>query len=88
MSIPFHAGRIGAEFLKKLYQGKSFIGKQSIKAADYAAKKGHPHISKAITGVSQKGNVAIKWANKTARKYPRSASAVGGAALWDFLDND
>ena len=88
MSIPFHAGRIGAAFLEKLYKGKSFIGKHSIKAADLAAKKGHPLLSKTITGVSQKGNVAIKWADKTARKYPRSASAVGGAALWDFLDND
>ena len=81
-------GKVGQEILKHLYTGKKWVGAQSVKAAGFAAKKGHPHISKTITGVSQKGNVAIKWADKTARKYPKSASAVGGAALWDFLDRD
>ena len=87
MSIPFHAGRIGVAFLEKLYKGKSFIGKHSIKAADLAAKKGHPLLSKTITGVSQKGNLGIKWSAKKAKEYPKIASAIGGAATIKFLDD-
>ena len=81
-------GKVGHEILKHLYTGKKWIGTQSKVVSELAAKKGYVQTSKAITGVSQKGNVAIKWVDKTARKYPRSASAVGGAALWDFLDKD
>jgi hypothetical protein len=87
MSIPFHAGRIGVAFLEKLYKGKSFIGKQSVKAADLAAKKGYVQTSKAITGISQKGNVAIKWSAKKAKEYPKIAAAIGGAATIKFLDD-
>tara|TARA_R100000750_G_C2278916_1_gene70414 strand:+ start:48 stop:314 length:267 start_codon:yes stop_codon:yes gene_type:complete len=88
MSIPFHAGRIGAAFLEKLYKGKSFIGKQSKKGVTYLGNRGYAKSARVLDVAATKGNVAIKWADKTARKYPRSASAVGGAALWDFLDND
>ena len=81
-------GKVGHEILKHLYTGKKWIGTQSVKAASFAAKKGHPHISKTITGVSQKGNLGIKWGVEKAKKYPRTASAIGGAAAWDFLDKD
>ena len=81
-------GKVGQEILKHLYTGKKWVGAQSVKAAGFAATKGHPQVSKAITGISQKGNVGIKWIDKTARKYPKSAAAIGGAAIWDFLDND
>ena len=81
-------GKVGQEILKHLYTGKKWVGAKSKVAAEFAAKKGHPNISKTISGVSQKGNLGIKWIDKTARKYPKSASAVGGAALWDFLDKD
>ena len=90
MAIPFTvaAGTFGKEILKRLYTGKKWVGTKSVKAADFAGKKGFVKTSKVITGVSQKGNQAIKWADKTARKYPRSASALGGAAAWDIIDTD
>ena len=79
-------GKVGHKVLQHLYTGKKWVGTQSKVASELAAKKGYVKTSKAITGISQKGNLGIKWADKTARKYPKSASAVGGAALWDFLD--
>jgi MOSC domain-containing protein YiiM len=80
-------GKVGQEILKHLYTGKKWVGAQSVKAAGFAATKGHPHVSKAITGVSQKGNLAIKWSAKKAKEYPKIASAVAGAATIKFLDD-
>ena len=81
-------GKVGHEILKHLYTGKKWIGTQSKVVSELAAKKGYVQTSKAITGVSQKGNQAIKWADKTARKYPKSSAAIGGAVGWDIIDND
>jgi hypothetical protein len=81
-------GKVGQEILKHLYTGKKWIGTQSRVASELAAKKGYVKTSKAITGVSQKGNIAIKWGAKKAKEYPKTASAIGGAALWDILDKD
>ena len=80
-------GKVGQEILKHLYTGKKWIGTQSKEAASFAAKKGHPHVSKTITGVSQKGNLGIKWGAKKAKEYPKIASAIGGAATIKFLDD-
>ena len=82
------AGKLGIEIVKKLKFGKSYIGKQSKKGVTYLGNKGYAKSARALDVAATKGNVAIKWADKTARKYPKSASAVGGAALWDFLDKD
>ena len=80
-------GKVGHEILKHLYTGKKWVGAKSKVAAEFAAKKGHPHISKAITGVSQKGNLGIKWSAKKAKEYPKTAAAIGGAATIKFLDD-
>ena len=81
-------GKVGQEILKHLYTGKKWVGVKSKVAAELAAKKGYVKTSKAITGVSQKGNLGIKWGVEKAKKYPRTASAIGGAALWNILDKD
>ena len=81
-------GKVGQEILKHLYTGKKWVGTQSTAAAAFAAKKGHPGISKAITGTAQRGNQAIKYGVTSAKKYPKTAAALGGAVLWDILDND
>jgi hypothetical protein len=88
MSIPVAAGKVGQEILKHLYTGKKWVGTQSVKAADFAGKKGYPKVSKAITGTAQRGNQAIKYGVSQAKKYPRTASAIGGAVAWDMLDNE
>ena len=80
------AGSVGLRILKTLYKGKKWIGKGSKKAAEFAGKH-HAGTSKFITGTSQKTSKGIKWAKRKAKKYPKTAAAIGGAAAWDFLDN-
>ena len=80
-------GKVGHQILKHLYTGKKWVGTQSVKAADFVGKKGYPNVSKAITGTAQKGNQAIKYGVSQAKKYPKTASAIGGAVAWDILDD-
>ena len=90
MAIPFvvGAGRFGHQILKTLYKGQKWVGKKTAIGADLAAKKGWHGTSKFMTGTSQKTSQGIKWAKKKAKKYPKTAAAIGGAAAWDILDND
>ena len=90
MAIPFvvGAGRFGPQILKTLYKGQKWVGKKTAVGADLAAKKGWHGTSKFMTGTSQKTSQGIKWAKKKAKKYPKTAAAIGGAAAWDILDND
>jgi hypothetical protein len=81
------AGTVGLRILKTLYKGKKWIGRGSKKASEFAAKH-HPGTSKFITGTSQKAHKGTKYVARKIKKYPKTASAVGGAALWDFLDKD
>ena len=81
------AGTVGLRILKTLYKGKAKIGKGSKKLSSFAAKH-HAGTSKFITGTSQKVHKGTKWAGQKIKKYPKTASAIGGAAAWDFLDND
>ena len=81
-------GKVGQEILKHLYTGKKWVGAKSKVAAEFAAKKGYKKTSQAITGVSQKGNLGIKWSAEKAKKYPKTAAGLGGAIGWDILDKD
>ncbi len=91
--LPFipSGASVGLRILKTLYKGKSNIGKGSAFLADKAGKAGLTRTSKAITGASKKAHEGSRYMGKKIRKYPKTASAIGGAALWDFLpgkDND
>ena len=90
MAIPFAvaAGHFGRQILKHLGKGQKWVGKKTAAGADIAAKKGWHGTSKFMTGTSQKTSQGIKWAGKKAKKYPKTTAAIGGAAAWDFLDND
>ena len=90
MTIPFvvSAGKFGHQILKHLYKGQKWVGKKTALGADLAAKKGHPGLSKFITGTSQKTSKGIMWVGKKAKKYPKTAAGIGGAAAWDILDKD
>ena len=90
MAIPFvvGAGRFGHQILKTLYKGQKWVGKKTAIGADLAAKKGWHGTSKFMTGTSQKTSQGITWVGKKAKKYPKTTAAIGGAAAWDFLDND
>ena len=80
------AGTVGLRILKTLYKGKAKIGKGSKKLSSFAAKH-HAGTSKFITGTSQKVHKGTKWAGQKIKKYPKTASALGGAVAWDMLDN-
>ena len=88
MAIPFAAGGAAMKILRMLYKGKKKIGKGSGMAADFAAKKNLPRVSKAITGTSQKTQQGYMATKKLAKKYPKSAAAITGAVGFDLLDND
>ena len=88
MSIPFHAGRIGASFLEKLYKGKSFMGKKTGDAVKHLSAKGHHKTAKYTNLAAQNVNKGIKFTDKTIRKYPKSASALGGAIAFDIFDDE
>ena len=81
------AGTVGLRILKTLYKGKAKIGKGSKKLSSFAAKH-HAGTSKFITGTSQKVHKGTKWAGQKIKKYPKTASALGGAVAWDMLDNE
>ena len=82
------AGTWGISLLKTLYKGKKTIGRGSKNVADFAAKKGATGTSKFITGTSQKVHQGTKYVGKKIKKYPKSASAVGGAIAFDIFDDD
>ena len=81
------AGTVGLRILRSLYKGKKWIGRGSKKTAEIAAKH-HAGTSKFITGSSQKVHQGTKYVARKIKKYPKTASAIGGAAAWDFLDKD
>ena len=87
MTIPIYAGKLGIEIVKKLKFGKSFIGKKSKEAVTTLGNKKYAKSAKVLDAVMTKGNKGINYGVATAKKYPKSASAVGGASLMAFLDD-
>tara|TARA_R110002126_G_scaffold15065_1_gene62136 strand:+ start:69 stop:335 length:267 start_codon:yes stop_codon:yes gene_type:complete len=87
--IPFipAGASVGLRILKTLYKGKRKIGKASAIVADKAGKSGFTGTSKAITGASKKIHSGSKIVGKNIKKYPKSASFLGGAATVSFLDD-
>ena len=81
-------GRVGVAFLDKLYKGKKFAGKKTGDVVKHLSSKGHHETAKYTNIAAQNVNKGIKYADKTIRKYPKSASAVGGAIAFDIFDND
>ena len=80
-------GRVGAEFVKKLYTAKKFAGKKTGEAVTYLGNRNKPRMAKAVAITGKKTNEGIKFLDKTIRKYPKSASAVGGAIAFDIFDD-
>jgi len=80
-------GRVGAEFVKKLYTAKKFAGKKTGDAVKHLSAKKHHTAAKYTNLAGQNVNKAINFTDKTIRKYPKSASAVGGAIAFDIFDD-
>ena len=82
------AGSVGLRILRTLYKGKKWIGRGSKTLSAKAGKAGFAKTSQAISGISKKTHLGTKYLGKKIKKYPKTASVIGGAAAWDFLDND
>jgi hypothetical protein len=82
------AGKLGIEIVKKLKFGKSYIGKKSAQGVTALGNKGHKKSAKFMASVMHKGNKGINYGAEMAKKYPKSASALGGAAAWDMMSDD
>ena len=81
-------GKVGAEFVKKLYTAKKFAGKKTGDAVKHLSAKGHHKTAKYTNLAAQNVNKGIKFTDATIRKYPKSASAVGGAIAFDIFDDE
>jgi len=80
-------GRVGVKFLEKLYKGKSFAGKKTGDVVKHLSAKGHHKAAKYTNLAAQNVNKGINYGIATAKKYPKSASAVGGAIAFDIIDD-
>ena len=96
--VGLKAGSMGLKILRQLYGAKAKVGKATKTAADFAGKKTDqavtflgnrkkPGMAKAVAIAGKRTNEGIKFADKTIRKYPKSASAVGGAIAFDIFDD-
>ena len=81
-------GRVGAEFVKKLYTAKKFAGKKTNEAVTFLGNRNKPKLAKAVAITGKKTNEGIKFVDKTIRKYPKSAAAITGAIGYDIFDDD
>jgi len=81
-------GKVGIEIVKKLKFGKSFLGKKSAQGVTFLGNKGHKKSAKFMAAVAHKSNKGINYGAAMAKKYPKSASALGGAAAWDLMSDD
>ena len=78
----FRAGKVGFRMLKSLYKGGGWAKKKTI---NLASKATNPTFKKGLEGAGKK----LVSTGKHLRKYHKPyAGMAGGAALWDFLDND
>ena len=80
-------GKVGQEFVKKLYTAKKFAGKKTDQAVTFLGNRKKPGMAKAVAIAGKRTNEGIKFADKTIRKYPKTASAVGGAIAFDIFDD-
>tara|TARA_R100000329_G_scaffold99568_1_gene82184 strand:+ start:270 stop:545 length:276 start_codon:yes stop_codon:yes gene_type:complete len=69
---------VAISMLKTLYKGKRKIGKMTGAAGDFAAKKGHPNVAKAIYGTRQKAHKLSRGTGKYMKKNPKEASYAAG----------
>ena len=63
------------------------IQQKTQEAVTALGNRNKPGMAKAVAIAGKKTNEGIKFADKTIRKYPKSASAVGGAIGFDLIDD-
>ena len=82
------AGSMAFHMLRTLYKSKKLVRTGANKASKFAASKNWGKSAKAAEAVGKKITSGSRQVGKTIKKYPKSASAIGGAIAWDMFDND
>ena len=82
------AGTFAFHMLKTLYKGKKAIRTGADVSSKWIAKKGFGETAQVASGMGKKITKASRWTGKKIKKYPKTASAIGGAPARDLLDKD
>tara|TARA_R100000329_G_C7582551_1_gene206380 strand:- start:683 stop:952 length:270 start_codon:yes stop_codon:yes gene_type:complete len=82
------AGTAAFKILRGLYRGKKAVRSGTKSASKYFASKKMPGTAKFAESVGKQTTKATRYATKTVKDNPKTASFVGGAMIWDILDSD
>ena len=81
------AGSMAFKMLRTLYKAKKGVRTGASKSSKFLASKGFDKSAKIAEGVGKKVTSGSRKAGKTIKKYPKTASAVGGAIAFDIFDD-
>tara|TARA_R100000479_G_scaffold1804_1_gene1155 strand:+ start:233 stop:502 length:270 start_codon:yes stop_codon:yes gene_type:complete len=82
------AGTAAFKILRGLYRGKKAVRSSTKSASKFFASKKMPGTAKFAESVGKQTTKATRYATKTVKDNPKTASFVGGAMIWDILDSD
>ena len=81
------AGSMAFNILRTLYKGKKMIRTGTKASSKFLASKNMGTSAKIAEGVGKKVTSGVRTTQKTIKKYPKTASAVGGAIAFDIFDD-
>ena len=81
------AGSMALKMLRTLYKAKKGIRTGASTSSKFLATKGMDKSAKVAEAVGKKVTSGSRAVGKTIKKYPKSASAVGGAIGFDLIDD-
>ena len=81
------AGSMALKMLRTLYKAKKGIRTGASTSSKFLATKGMDKSAKVAEAVGKKVTSGSRQAGKTIKKYPKTASAVGGAIAFDIFDD-
>ena len=81
------AGSMAFKILRTLYKAKKGIRTGANTSSKFLATKGMDKSAKVAEAVGKKVTSGSRQVGKTIKKYPKSASAVGGAIAFDIFDD-
>jgi len=82
------AGTAAFKILRGLYRGKKAVRSGTKSASKFFASKKMPGTAKFAESVGKQATAGTRYATKGIKNNPKTASFVGGAMIWDILDND
>ena len=82
------AGTAAFKILRGLYRGKKAVRSGTKSASKFFASKKMPGTAKFAESVGKQTTKATRYATKTVKDNPKTASFIGGAMIWNILDSD